>query len=89
MRPRAVALDCLGNGQIQWSTDTNPNGRLMWPGPQTVNSACPVRTGVSDAPVDGKLVLLSNDYNCGGGYEYPPNRPFEGVGPQETYQGIL
>jgi hypothetical protein len=40
-------------------------------GHRTVNSACPVGTGLSDAPVDRKLLLLSNDYNCGGDYKYP------------------
>jgi hypothetical protein len=25
----------------------------------------------------------------GGGYKYPPNRPFQGVGAQATYQGIV
>jgi hypothetical protein len=63
---QAVAPDCLGNGRIQRSIAIDPNGRLMWPGHQTVNSACLVYTGLSGAPVDRKLVLLSNDYNCGG-----------------------
>jgi hypothetical protein len=31
-----------------------------------VNSACPVCTGLSGAPVDIKLLLLSNDYNYKG-----------------------
>ena len=42
-RSLAVALDCLGNGWIQLSTTTDPNGRLTWPGHQTVNSGHPVR----------------------------------------------
>jgi hypothetical protein len=36
-----------------------------------VNSACPMCTGLSDAPIDRKLLLLSNNYNSGGGYKYP------------------
>ena len=32
--------------------------------------------------------LFSNGYNCVGGYKYTPNRPFQGVGAQATYQGI-
>jgi hypothetical protein len=44
-RPRAVAPDCLcasdslGNGRIQRSTATDPNGRLTWLGHRTVSSA--------------------------------------------------
>jgi hypothetical protein len=33
--------------------------------------------------------FLSNGYNWGGGYLYPSNRPFEGVGAQTTYQHML
>jgi hypothetical protein len=36
-----------------------------------------------------KQQLSSNGYFCVGGYKYTPNRPFPGVGAQETYQGIL
>jgi hypothetical protein len=43
-------------------------------GHRTVNNACPVCTGLSGAPIDIKLLLLSNDYNCGGGYKYPCRR---------------
>jgi hypothetical protein len=32
--------------------------------------------------------LFSNGSICVGGYKYTPNRPFEGVGAQATYQGI-
>jgi hypothetical protein len=46
-------------------------------------------TGLSGAPVDIAVRFLSNDYNCGGGYKYPANQPFEGVGAQATYQDIL
>jgi hypothetical protein len=59
-----------GNSQIQRSTVADPKGWLTWPGHQTVNSACPVCTGLSGAPVDRKLLLSVNGYNCGGGYKY-------------------
>jgi hypothetical protein len=71
-RSRAVAPDylvcapdILGNDRIQRSTTTYPNGRLTWPGHQTVNKPCPVCTGLSGASVDRKSLLLSNVYNCG------------------------
>jgi hypothetical protein len=76
-RPRAATPDCpvctgqFGNGRIQQSTVANPNGRLTWPRHRTVNNACPVCTGLSGAPVDRKLLLLSNGYNCGG-LKIPP-----------------
>jgi hypothetical protein len=41
-------------------------------GHRTVNSACPVCTRLSGAPVDRKLLLPSNGYNVGGGYKYLP-----------------
>jgi hypothetical protein len=65
-RSRAVAQDNLGNDWIQQSTTTDPNGRLTCPGHQTVNSGCPVSTGLFGAPVDRKLLFLSNCYNCVG-----------------------
>jgi hypothetical protein len=36
-----------------------------------MNSACLVCTELFGAPVDRKLQLLSNNYNCVGGYKYP------------------
>jgi hypothetical protein len=92
--PRAVAPDCplctrqSDNGRIQRSIATDPNGRLTWPGHRTVNSSYPVCTGLSGAPVDKRLLLLSNGYNCGGVYKYP-QPAFQGVRAQATYQGIL
>jgi hypothetical protein len=70
-RSRAVAPDSLGKGRIQWSTATDPTGRLTWPGHRTVNGACSVCTELFGASIDKKLLLLSNDYNFGGGYKYP------------------
>jgi hypothetical protein len=69
---RDVAPDCpvctrqSSNGRIQRSTATDPNCRLMWPGHQTVNSACLVCTELSDAPVDRNTSFLFNGYNWGG-----------------------
>jgi hypothetical protein len=80
---RDVALDCpvctrqSGNGRIQRLTATDPNDRLMWLGHRRMNSACPVCTGLSDAPVDRKLLLLSNGYNWGGFYQYSTTDHFK------------
>jgi hypothetical protein len=61
-----VCTGLSGNGRIQRLTATNPNGRLTWSGHWIVNSACPVCTGLSGAPVDRNNSFLSNDYNLGG-----------------------
>jgi hypothetical protein len=72
MPSRAVAPDCpvctrqSVNGQIQRSTATDPNGRLMWLGHRTVNSACSVCIGLSSAPIDKNNNFLSNGYNWWG-----------------------
>jgi hypothetical protein len=65
-RTRTVAPDCLGNGRIQRSTATDPQRSADVVGHRTMNSACPVCTGLSDAAIDRKLLLLSNGYNCVG-----------------------
>jgi hypothetical protein len=88
-RSWAVAPDCLGNVWIQLSIAIDNNDRLMWLGHQIVNNGCPVCTGLSGAPNDRRSIFLSNGYNCGGGYKYPTNQLFEGVGAQATYQDIL
>jgi hypothetical protein len=62
-RSRAVALVSLGNGRIQWSTATDPNGRLTCLEHPIVNSACPVCTGLSGVAVDRNNIFLSNGYN--------------------------
>jgi hypothetical protein len=49
------------------------------------------RTGqvAPDCPVCRReQQLFSNDLFCVGGYKYTPNRPFQGVRAQSTYQGI-
>jgi hypothetical protein len=53
---------------------SNPNDRLTWR-----------HTGLSDAPIASSL---PNDYNLVGGYKYHPNRPFQSVGAQSTFQVI-
>jgi hypothetical protein len=78
--------------QTVW-TMVGSNGRLLqtsmigWRGQGTghVRCApdCPVR------PMTKAVAFLPNGYNWGGGYLYPSNRPFEGVGDQATYQHIL
>jgi hypothetical protein len=82
----AVAPDCpvctgqSGNGQLlQTST-------IDWRGQGTGHVRC-----ASDClvrPTTDAAAFLSNGYNWGGGYIYPFNRLFEGVGAQATYQDI-
>jgi hypothetical protein len=50
-----------------------------------------VNSALSGAPVDRKLLLSVQrlEVCVGGGGVNTPNRPFGGVGAQETYQGIL
>jgi hypothetical protein len=62
------ALSCCStgqsdNGRIQWSTATDPNDRLTWPRHRTMNSACPVCTGLFGAPNNRNNNFLSNGYN--------------------------
>jgi hypothetical protein len=74
------------------STGQSGNGQLLqtstigWRGQGTGHvrcaSDCPVR------PTTDAAAFLSNGYNWGGGYIYPFNRVFEGVGAQATYQDI-
>jgi hypothetical protein len=54
-----------------------------------MNIVCPVRTGLSDVPVDRKLLLSVQRIEVWGEVINTPNRPFGGVGAQETYQGIF
>jgi hypothetical protein len=91
---RAVAPDCLVcTGQFGLRSDPTvdcyrPQRSDDVAGLRTVNSACTVRTGLSGAPVDRKLLLLSNRYSCEGEAINTPNGPFQGLGAHETYQGI-
>jgi hypothetical protein len=58
-------------------------------GHRAVHSGCPVRTRLSSAPVDRKLLLFCPTARRMGEAINTLNRPFGGVGAQETYQGIL
>jgi hypothetical protein len=77
------ALDSLGDGRIQWSTAMDPNGRLTWQALDT--EQCPVRY----ARRQKAAAFCPTARNGIAAYKYHPNRPFQGVGAQATYQGIL
>jgi hypothetical protein len=91
-RTSGVASDCPVPQEdkcLQRSTAQNPNGWMTWR--RTGQGTVPIRwrTGLSGAPVDRKLVpSIQRLFEGLWGYKYHPNRPFQGVGAQATYQGI-
>jgi hypothetical protein len=84
-RSRVVAPDCpvwtgqSGNGRIQRSTATDPNSWLMGPEHRTTNSACLVRSSTESCCFCPTTIIVRGGHN----------RPFQGVGAQAIYQGIL
>jgi hypothetical protein len=71
-----VCTEQFSNGRIQLSTATDPNGRRTWQGTEQLTvhvrwvPDCPVRSLIESC------CFLSNSYNCGGGYKYPPTGHF-------------
>jgi hypothetical protein len=74
-RNQAPSSCSIGLPGVHWTVRVmvGSNGRLLPTirsadvvGHRIVNSACPVCTGLSGAPIDKKVLLLSNGYNYEG-----------------------
>jgi hypothetical protein len=78
----------MGNGQIQRSTDTDPNGRLIWQAPDTEQCMSRARRTVRCARRQKAAAFCPTARSVGEAIN-TPNQPFEGVGAQATYQGIV
>jgi hypothetical protein len=81
-------LGRYSNSRIQWSTATDPNGRLRWQNTRqwTMHVRCAldclVRPSTENYCFCPTVIIVEDAINT-------PNRPFGGVGAQAIYQGIL
>jgi hypothetical protein len=94
--PQQALIGLSGVHRTVWAT-IRSNDRLLqtptvsWRGrapdsEQYLSGVRSVCTGLSGAPIDRKLLLLSNDYICGGEVINTHSWLFQGVGAQATYK---